>query len=139
MTFPYQGTSELNQVCPQPPYNTLNFTPQNGPVWSTLASYASTQPQYPLPTSSDARQVQQHMQNITLFSGLNQQTLAIKTLNQSLGAAGKVPYPTFRSEAERIMYRQGLAATAARNQLTGQNPSAPAGVPCSTLYDIIQS
>jgi hypothetical protein len=138
MTFPYQGTSELNQVCPQPPYNTLNFTPDNA-VWSTLASFASTQPQYPLPPSSDARQVQQHMQNITLFSGLNQQTLAIKTLNQTLGAAGNVPYPTFRSEAERIMYRQGLAATAARNQLTGQNPSAPAGVPCSTIYDIIQS
>jgi len=137
MTFPYQGTSELNQVCPQPPYNTLNFTPQNPTVWSTLASFARTQPQYPLPTSADARQVQQHMQNITVFSGLNQQTLAIKTLNQSLGAAGNVPYPTFRSEAERIMYRQGLAATAARNQLTGQNPSAPAGVPCSTIYDII--
>jgi hypothetical protein len=67
---------------------------------------------------------------------LNQKTQAIKTAN---GSTGNVPYPQFKTQAERLMYIQGQALTAARNQITGQNPSAPAGVPCSTIYGIINS
>ncbi len=132
----YQGSSENNQVCPQPPYNATNFTSANAPIYSTLISYANTSPQYPLPPGTDANLVYRNRQNITYFTNLNQQTQAIRTLN---GSNGTVPYPQFRSEAERIMYRQGLAMTAARNNMTGQNPSLPAGVPCSTIYEIINS
>lgn len=132
----YQGSSENNQVCPQPPYNATNFTSANAPIYSTLISYANTSPQYPLPVGTDANLIYRNRQNITYFTNLNQQTQSIRTLN---GSNGKVPYPQFRSEAERIMYRQGLAMTAARNNMTGQNPSLPAGVPCSTIYEIINS
>lgn len=141
MSVPYQApnTPENNQTCPAPPYNTLNFTPASPAVFSTLASYARTQPQYPLPTGSAPDQLRTLQQNVTYYSGINQQTIAIKQLNQSLGAAGTVPYPQFKSEGERLMYRQGLAMTAARNRITGENPSLPAGVPASTLYQIVYS
>lgn len=141
MSVPYQApnTPENNQTCPAPPYNTLNFTPASSTIFSTLVSYARTQPQYPLPTGSAPDQLRALQQNVTYYSGVNQQTIAIKQLNQSLGAAGKVPYPQFKSEGERLMYRQGLAMTAARNTITGQNPSLPAGVPASTLYQIVYS
>ena len=136
MTEPYLGSSEINKGCPLPPYNTLNFTAEgNSTIFSTLAGYAQTQVNYPLPTGSNPDQIRSLQQNLTVFNGLNQRAIAIKTLNQSLGPAGQVPYPTFRSEAERLMYRQGQATTSARNQLTGPRPSNP----CSTLYDIIQS
>lgn len=131
-----QGSPENNQVCPQPPYNATNFTSANAPIYSTLISYANTSPQYPLPPGTDANLVYRNRQNIVYFTNLNQQTQAIRTLN---GSNGSVPYPQFRSEAERIMYRQGMAMTAARNNMTGQNPSLPAGVPCSTIYEIINS
>lgn len=130
---------EENQTRPAPPYNTLNFTPESPSTFSTLASYARTQPQYPLPSGSAPDQLRALQQNTTYYSAMNQRTLAIKTLNQSLGAAGQVPYPQFKSEGERLMYRQGLAMTAARNQLTGENPSLPAGLPASTLYQIVYS
>lgn len=136
MSYSYQGSSENNQVCPQPPYNATNFTSANTPIYSTLVSYANTSPQYPLPAGTDANLIYRNTQNITFFNNLNQQTLAIRTLN---GSNGTIPYPQFRSEAERIMYRQGLAMTAARNKMSGQNPSIPAGVPCSTIYEIINS
>jgi streptogramin lyase len=141
MSVPYQApnTPEINQTCPAPPYNTLTFTPANPAVFSTLASYARTQPQYPLPTGSAPDQLRALQQNVTYYSGINQQTIAIKQLNQSLGVAGTVPYPQFKSEGERLMYRQGLAMTVARNQITGENPSLPAGVPASTLYQIVYS
>jgi len=141
MSAPYQApnTPELNQTCPAPPYNTLNFTSASPAIFSTLVSYAQTQPQYPLPTGSAPDQLRALQQNITYYSAINQQATAIKQLNQSLGPAGTVPYPQFKSEGERLMYRQGLAMTAARNVITGQNPSLPAGVPASTLYQIINS
>lgn len=138
MSFSYQepNTPEDNQVCPGPPYNATNFTSANPVIYSTLISYANTQPQYPLPVGSDASQIYRNTQNITYFNNLNLQTQAIRSAN---GVSGNLPYPQFRSEAERIMYRQGQTMTAARNQMTGQNPSAPAGVPCSTIYGIIYS
>ena len=117
MSAPYQtpNTPENNQTCPAPPYNTLNFTSANPSVFSTLTSYARTQPQYPLPAGSAPDQLRALQQNVTYYSAMNQRTTAIKQLNQSLGPAGTVPYPQFKSEGERIMYRQGLAMTAARN------------------------
>jgi hypothetical protein len=124
------------RVCPAPPYNATNFTPANSVEYSTLVNYAKTQPQYPWATGSNAQQIYRSKQNIIYFNTLNQQTQAIKTTN---GSTGTVPYPQFKTQAERLMYIQGQALTAARNQITGQNPSGPAGVPCSTIYGIINS
>jgi len=138
MSFPFQGpnTPEDRQQCPVPPYNATNFTSANPVIFSTLVSYAKTQPQYPLPVGSDASQIFRNNQNITYFNNLNLQTQSIRSTN---GLNGNYPYPQFRSEAQRLMYRQGQVMTAARNQITGQNPSAPAGVPCSSIYGIINS
>ena len=133
------NTPEVNQICPAPPYHTLSFTPASPVVFSTLVSYARTQPQYPLPSGSAPDQLRALQQNTTYYTALNRQTLAIKQQNQSLGPAGQIPYPQFKSEGERLMYRQGLAMAAARNRLTGENPTLPAGVPVSTLYQIIYS
>lgn len=124
------------QVCPAPPYNATNFTSANSVEFSTLVSFAKNSPNYPWNTGTDAQQIYRSNQNITYFNSINQQTQAIKTLN---GQTGRVPYPQFRTQAERIMYIQGQALTAARNQITGQNPSGPAGVPCSTIYGIVNS
>jgi hypothetical protein len=121
---------------PGPPYNATNFTPANAVVYSTLVNYAKTSPNYPWATGSNAQQIYRSNQNITYFNALNQQTQAIKTQN---GATGNIPYPQFKSQTERLMYVQGQTLTAARNKMTGQNPSAPAGVPCSTIYGIIYS
>lgn len=138
MSYPYQGinTPEDNQQPALPPYNATNFTSANSVIFSTLVSYAKNEPQYPLPVGSDASQIFRNNQNITYFNNLNLQTQAIRSTN---GSNGNYPYPQFRSEAQRLMYRQGQVMTAARNQITGQNPSAPAGVPCSSIYGIINS
>ena len=125
-----------NTIEPLPPYNTTNFTSENPTIYNTLLSYANNSPNYPLPAGSNADQIKQNMQNTSFFAGFNQQIQDVKTAN---GSSGTLPYPQFKSERERIMYRQGLVATAARNQMTGQNPSIPAGVPCSTIYSIIYS
>jgi hypothetical protein len=133
-----------SQICPAPPYNATNFTSANAPVFSTLVSYANNSPNYPWATGSDAQQIYRSKQNISYFNGINQQTAAIRTANGNIGyvpgvAIGTQPYPQFKSDAERLMYIQGRTLTAARNKITGQNPSAPAGVPCSTIYGIINS
>jgi hypothetical protein len=135
MSDRYLGGPEDPQVCPAPPYNATNFTSTNTAVYSTLIYNAMTQPQYPLPTGSNAQQIYRNTQNISFFTALNQQTQAIKTQNSISGTT--IPYPQFRSEAQRLMYIQGQAMTAARNNFTGRNPSGPAGVPCSTIYGII--
>ena len=113
----------------------MNFTAANAPIYSTLVSAASNSPNYPLPPNTDARLVTQHQRNIGYFQSLNQQVSSVKATNAAYASAA--PYPQFRSEGERIMYRQGLHATASRNVLTGRNPSGPAGVPASTIYQII--
>jgi hypothetical protein len=133
----YLGGPEDPQLCPGPPYNATNFTPANGAIYSTLINNALTQPQYPLPTGSNAQQIYRNTQNISFFTALNQQTQAVKTLNNNNVSSGRIPYPRFISDAQRLMYLQGQTMTAARNKFTGQNPSAPAGVPCSTIYSII--
>jgi hypothetical protein len=136
-TFPIPPYGE--RECPGPPYNATNFTSANGVVYSTLINYAKNSPNYPWNTGTDAQQIFRSNQNISYFNGINLQTQAIRSTNVSLGAASQIPYPQFKSETERLMYRQGMALTAARNNFTGQNPSGPAGVPCSTIYEIINT
>jgi len=133
----YLGGIEDPLLCPGPPYNATNFTPANSTIYNALINNALTQPQYPLPTGSNAQQIYRNTQNISFFTTLNQQTQAIKSLNVNNVSSGRIPYPRFVSDAQRLMYIQGQTMTAARNNFTGQNPSAPAGVPCSTIYGII--
>lgn len=131
----YFGSSEVNHGCPLPPYNTMNFTAANAPVYSTLVSYARNSPSYPLPPGTNAEMVTRHQQNIGYFQSLNVQASTLRAQNVATG--GHVPYPQFRSERERLMYVQGQHATASRNVMTGANPSAPMGVPCSTIYQFL--
>lgn len=132
--------------CPGPPYNATNFTPTSSsnlpPPYNTipttyenLLNYAQNSPNYPWNTGTDAQQIFRSKQNVTYFNNINQQTAAIKSQNSLTGA--QQPYPQFKSETERLMYKQGMALTAARNKFTGQNPTVPAGVPCYTTYQII--
>lgn len=128
----YQGAPELNRVNPMPPYNATNFNSDSAMIFQTLQTYAATSPNYPLPVGSNARQLYENTQNVSYFAALNQKALHQKNITG-------VPYPVFRSESERLMYLQGQYSSAARNQMTGRNPSAPAGVPVSTLYQILNS
>ena len=122
--------------CPEPPYNATNFTPNAQPIYNTLVQYAKTQPQYPLNTGSNASQIVASKQNISYFNSMNQQVKAVRIENNIIQGN---QYPQFRTQTERLMYIQGMTLTAARNKMTGQNPSAPAGVPCSTIYQNINS
>jgi hypothetical protein len=138
---PYQ-----EQIQTLPPYNATNFNRDNAPVYNTLLSFAHNSPNYPLPQDSNQDQIHRNRANITYFSNMNQKTQLVKTMNDT--TPNKAPYPQFKSEGEKIMYKQGLAMTAARNQFTryeyfpnnpsGPNPTSPAGVLCTTIYDIIQ-
>ncbi len=125
-----------SQVCPAPPYNATNFTSANSVEFATLQGYARNQPQDPWAPGSNAQQIYRSDQNITYFNNLNLQTQGVKTAN---GSTGTRPYPVFKTDRERMMYIQGMSLTASRNQITGVNPSGPAGVPCSTIYQIINS
>lgn len=131
-------------TCIAPPYNATNFTTQNSTILNTLQSYARNQPQYPWDTGSNAQQIYRSKQNIIFFNSINQQTADVRTANGNSGyipgvVTGNQPYPRFKSDAERLMYIQGQVITASRNSITGQNPSAPMGVPCSTIYGIINT
>jgi len=137
MAYYNSGVPETRNACPQPPYNATNFNADSPVIFSTLQSYAGSQPQYPLPVGSDANQVYRNTANVTYFNYINQQTAAIRSTNQSL--AHHMPYPQFKSEGERLMYRQGLVTTAARVAISGRNPTGPMGVPLSTNYQIIHS
>ena len=123
--------------CTEPPYNATNFTSANKAVYNTLVNYAKNSPNYPWNTGIEAQQIYRSQQNISYFNTLNQKTSEIRALNNIVN--GNIPYPPFKSQAERLMYIQGLSLTASRNKMTGQNPSAPMGVPCSTIYQIINS
>jgi hypothetical protein len=81
--------------------------------------------------------IQRNRANIAYFVNMNNQTQYNKTLNNT--TPNSVPYPQFKSDQERMMYVQGMAMTAARNAFTGENPSGPAGVPCKTIYEIINA
>jgi hypothetical protein len=133
-----------SQICPAPPYNATNFNQGNSTILSTLQTYANNSPNYPWNTGTDAQQIYRSRQNIVYFNTLNQQTAAVRTANGNAGYAagvttGNIPYPRFKSDAERLMYIQGQALTSARNLISRQNPSAPMGVPCSTIYGIINN
>lgn len=132
-----RGTPETRNSCPLPPYNATNFNDKNPAIYTVMQNNAATQPQYPLPVGSDQNQIKQYAQNISYFNGLNQQTQAIKTQNVTTGS--KAPYPQFKTQGERIMYLQAQTLTAARNKITGRNPSLPAGVACNSIYGIINS
>jgi hypothetical protein len=124
------------QVCPAPPYNANNFTPANSVEFNTLKSYANNSPQFPWATGSNAQQIYKTTQDVSYFNSVNQRTQAVKGVTTPNNLP---PYPVFKTDRERLMYIQGMAYTAARNRVTGNNPSAPAGVPCSTIYQIINS
>ena len=126
-----------SQICPAPPYNATNFTSSNTVVLDTLQNYARTTPNYPWATGSNAQQIYRSNQNVTYFNNLNLQTQGVKANNLTNNTTG--PYPRFKTDAERLMYIQGMSLTASRNIITGQNPSGPAGVPLSTIYQIINS
>jgi hypothetical protein len=62
-------------------------------------------------------------------------------MNQATAEAheNNTEYPRFDTQGKLLMYMNGMSLTATRNKITGTNPSAPAGVPCSTIYQIINS
>jgi hypothetical protein len=122
-----------SQICPAPPYNATNFTSANSVEFNTIQNFARNSPNYPWNTGSNAQQIYRSNQNVSYFNNLNQKTLAVKNLGNNS------PFPVFKTDRERMMYIQGQSLTASRNLITGQNPSAPAGVPCSTIYQIINS
>jgi hypothetical protein len=126
------SSAEERNGCQLPPYNAQNFTSSSASVYNILQVAAKTQPSYPLPPGADMSQIVLQTQNVSLFNTLNQKAQAAVTAN-----VPRLPYPSFRSESERIAYLQGQTAVAARNKFTGLNPTLPAGVPCSTLYSII--
>ena len=126
-----QTTPETRHGCPLPPYNTLNFTSANAPIYQTLTTYAQQSPNYPLPPSADAHQIADLRANLTYYQSINQQTLAVKST--VLGGARNLEYPRFKTEGDRLKYRQGLMAMAARGVL---NPAAVT-MPVSTNWQII--
>ena len=130
---PYQ-----TQVTPAPPYNATNFTSANSVELNTLKSYANNSPNYPWNTGSNAQQIYRSRQDISYFTAINQQTQTIKQ-KVNMNGGFQIQYPQFKTDRERMMYIQGRALTTARNQITGNNPSAPMGVPNSTIYQIINS
>ena len=133
-----QGLPELRGNCPLPPYNTLNFNANSPMIFSTLQTYAQTSPNYPLPVGTNARLIHENQANVTYFNAINQQTLAARSTVKGSGI--NLPYPQFKSEGERLKYVQGQATTAARSVLVpNQNPVGTAGVPLSTIYQIINS
>jgi hypothetical protein len=135
-----------NYQRPQPPYNATNFLPPTDPqpsttscnpnTYSTLQSYAYNSPNYPWNTGSNAQQIYRSQANVSYFNSINQQTSSIVGINSATNQ--RIPYPQFKSQAERLMYIQGQSLTSARNKATGQSTiSAPAGVPCNFIYNTI--
>jgi hypothetical protein len=86
---------------------------------------------------SNSRQIAEHRANVVYFNDINQRTAA--TVSSVRGGIPNLEYPKFQSESQRIQYRQGLATTAQRTLITGQNPAVPMGVPLSTNYQIINN
>ena len=133
-----QGLPETRNGCPLPPYNTLNFNSNSPLIFSTLQTFAGTSPNYPLPVGSNARLIHENQANVAYFNAVNQNALAARSSVK--GGFSNLPYPQFKSEGERLKYVQGQASTAARSILVpNQNPVGPAGVPLSTLYQIINN
>ena len=115
MTYYNKGVPEVRGSCPVAPYN----SPFN-PNFSTFAN----QPQFPLNQGSNAKQVQQNIAAFSYFNGLNQQVSNMVTINSN------APYPTFKSQGERLLYLQGQSIAAAKSLATRT-------VACSTIYSYI--
>jgi hypothetical protein len=130
-----QGQPEVRNGPPLPPYNALNFNSNSPVIFNTLQTIALNSPNYPLPPNANAFEVYQNQSNVSYYNAMNQQASTIRGQNRTLNAPQ--PYPQFKSESERLKYRQGLAMTAARTLITGHNPALPMGVPLSTNYQII--
>jgi hypothetical protein len=139
MTYNPPRSSEQNQTPPGPPLTATNFNSNSPTIFAQIQSYASYSANYPLLSGSDANQIYNYNQQVSYYNSMNQQTLAIKQLNNTLGPTSQIPYPQFKTHADLLKYRQGLVMTASRNQITGNNPSLPAGYPASTIYQIISS
>jgi hypothetical protein len=134
----YQGLPETRTNYVLPPYNTLNFTSDSPVIFSTLQSFAKNSPNYPLPAGSNARMIAENQANVSYFNALNQQTLAVRS--SVTGGVSNLSYPQFKSEGDRLKYIQGKTTTAARSVMVpNQNPVGPAGVPLSTIYQIINN
>jgi hypothetical protein len=116
MTYYNKGVPEIRTSCPMPPYN----SPSN-PNFATF----SNQPQFPLDSGSNAQQLQGNGAALSYFTGLNQQVL------DAVNAPTNVPYPTFRSQGERILYLQGQTAAAAK--------AMASQTVCSNIYDYINN
>jgi hypothetical protein len=107
-------------------------------IFSTLQNFAKTSPNYPLPAGSNVRVIAENQANVAYFNAINQQTLA--TRSSVKGGMPNLNYPQFKSEGERLKYIQGKITTAARSVLVPtQNPVGIAGVPLSTIYQIINN
>jgi len=116
MAYYNKGVPEVRNSCPAPPYNSsLN------PNFTTFAN----QPQFPLDTGSNAQQLQGQNNALSYFMGMNQRVLDV------VNSPANIPYPTFRSQGERILYLQGQTAAAAKGMATQ--------MVCSTIYDYINS
>lgn len=122
MAYYSNGTPESRNSCPMPPYNSVL-----NPNFSTF----SNQPQFPLNQGSNARQVQQNIQALSYFVGLNNQVSNTVAQNNANGT--RAPYVTFKSQGERILYMQGQAIAAAKAPTT--NPK----IACSTIYNYINN
>ena len=84
------------------------------------------------------RVIAENQANVAYFNAINQQTLA--TRSSVKGGMPNLNYPQFKSEGERLKYIQGKITTAARSVLVPtQNPVGIAGVPLSTIYQIINN
>ena len=114
-----RGQPEIRNGDPQPPYNSVKN--------KNYATFAN-QPQFPLDTGSNAQQVLQQNGALNYFNGLNQQVDAIISTNVANGT--KLPYPTFKSQAERLLYQQGQSVAAAKAR-------ANSTITVTTIYDII--
>lgn len=121
--------------CPAPPYNATNFTAENSTEFNKIVGFAKNSPNFPWNSGTDAQQIYRSRESIVYFNSLNQTTQSIK--NTNVASTTQQPYPQFKSDRERMMYIQGRALTSARNIITGENPSVPAGVPCTSIYNII--
>jgi hypothetical protein len=121
MTYYNKGQPEVRDGFPLPPYN----SPSN-PNYATFAN----QPQFPLDNGSNAYQIQQNREALSYFVGLNQQvsdTVAANTANNT-----RIPYPTFKTQGERLLYQQGQSIAVAKRIAT-QN----AMLSSSTIYNYI--
>jgi len=114
-----RGQPEIRKGPPQPPYNSVQNT--------NYATFAN-QPQFPLDTGSNAQQVLEQNGAFSYFNGLNQQVTAVLSTNVANGT--RLPYPTFKSQAERLLYQQGQTVAAAKAR-------ANSTLTVSTIYDII--